>query len=49
MFDNEECLLLLLRDVTEFHQLQQQKQQVSMMKMLHATVSHDMMNPISAI
>ena len=49
MYNNEESLLVLLRDVTEFQQLQEEKKKVEMMKMLHTTVSHDMTQPIALI
>ena len=49
VYNNEETLLVLFRDVTEFQLLQEERQKVHMMKMLHATVSHDMMNPIQNI
>ena len=35
-----------MRDVTEYLQLQEERQRVHMMKTLHTTVSHDMMTPI---
>ena len=35
-----------IRDVTEYLQLQEERQRVHMMKTLHTTVSHDMMTPI---
>lgn len=38
-----------MRDVTEFHELQVERNKVQMMKFLHTTVSHDMMTPISNI
>jgi hypothetical protein len=41
--------MVLLRDVTELQQLQEEKQKVNMMKMLHTYVSHDVMHPIHNI
>jgi K+-sensing histidine kinase KdpD len=38
--------MVLLRDVTELQQLQEERQKVHMMKMLHTYVSHDVMHPI---
>ena len=40
---------MLLRDVTEFQQLQDERNKVQMMKMLHTTVSHDVMSPMHNI
>jgi light-regulated signal transduction histidine kinase (bacteriophytochrome) len=40
---------VLLRDVTEYLELQEERQKNHMMKMLHATVSHDMISPIHNI
>ena len=40
---------MLLRDVTDFQQLQEERQKVRMIKMLQATVSHDLLNPINNI
>ena len=48
-FNNEECQLLVFRDITANKNLELERNKVSMMKMLHATVSHDMMNPINTI
>lgn len=49
IYDTKQANLLLMRDVTEFQQLQEERQKVSMMKFLHQTVSHDMMSPIQNI
>lgn len=49
VYNQEECMLVLLRDVTAFQLLQEEKQKVSMMKLLHAAVSHDLMHPINNI
>ena len=40
---------MLLRDVTEFHKLQEERTKVQMMKLLNTSVSHDMMSPIDSI
>lgn len=49
IFDNEECLLIMLSDVTTLQLLQEERHKVHMMKLLHATVSHDIMSPINII
>ena len=49
VYNQEECLLVLLRDVSAFQLLQEEKHKVSMMKLLHAAVSHDLMHPINNI
>jgi signal transduction histidine kinase len=49
VYDNDDCILLNIRDITEFQQLQDERNRVHMMKMLTAAVSHDMMNPIANI
>ena len=48
-YREEECLLVHIRDVTEYLELQEERQKNHMMKMLSATVSHDMMSPIQNI
>jgi hypothetical protein len=42
-------MLVLLRDVTAFQLLQGEQHKVRMMKLLHAAVSHDLMQPIHNI
>jgi K+-sensing histidine kinase KdpD len=49
IYNGEGCLLVLMRDVTEMQLLQEARHKVNLMKMLHTTVSHDMMNPLSNI
>jgi len=49
MYNNEECQMLLFRDVTELQQLQEERQKVKMMKMVNAMVSHDLMAPFANI
>lgn len=49
IYDNEECKLVLLYDVTELQQLEEERQKVRLMKMLTTTVSHDIMTPILTI
>lgn len=39
----------MMRDVTEFQQLQEERNKVSMMKMLNQTVSHDIISPMDNI
>ena len=48
-YKNLECMLVLIRDVTDYLELQEERQKNYMMKMLHATVSHDMISPIHNI
>ena len=40
---------MIFRDVTAFKLLEEEKNEVKLMKMLHATVSHDILNPIGTI
>jgi len=49
IYDNEECKLVLLNDVTEQQLLEEERQKVKLMKMLTTTVSHDIMTPILTI
>lgn len=49
IYNDEECLLVLIRDVTDFEQLQETRQKVRMMEMLQATVSHDLISPVNNI
>lgn len=49
MYNNQECYLILLRDITELELLQKARQNVYLMKMLNATVSHDMVGPLQNI
>lgn len=49
VFNDEDCLVLLMHDVTEFWQLKEEQTKVTMMKMLHSSVSHDMLQPIRNI
>jgi hypothetical protein len=49
IYNGEECQLVFLRDVTQIQLLQEEQKKVSMLKFLQASVSHDMMAPISNI
>lgn len=40
---------MLLRDVSQMQELQDARHKVQLMKMLHTTVSHDMMSPIQNV
>jgi len=42
-------MLVLIRDVTGIVSLQEERKKNYLMKMLHATVSHDMISPINNI
>ena len=48
-FDNKECQLLVFRDVTAFRLLEEERSKVKLMQILHATVSHEMLNPMGNI
>lgn len=49
IYNGEECLLVLLRDVSQMQQLQDAKHKVRLMKILHTSVSHDMMSPVQNV
>ena len=38
MYDSKPASLVLIRDVTQFHELQEERNKVNMMKILHTTV-----------
>lgn len=49
MYDSKPASLVLIRDVTQFHELQEERNKVNMMKILHTTVSLEMIAPINNI
>lgn len=48
-FDGKMCLLLSLRDVSSSHILQKTKQEVELLRKLHLTILHDLVDPLSLI
>ena len=45
-YDNKECQLLVFRDVTTHRLLEEERSKLKLMKLLHASVSHDLLNPL---
>lgn len=49
IFDDAKCLLVSLHDLSERHKVSQQQKQINILKMLHSSVSGDLVDTLSMI
>lgn len=49
MFDQKECQMVTIRDMTDIHRLSETSRENQITKMLAATVTHEMMTPLNCI
>lgn len=49
VYNETECFMLTLRDLTEYYELGRVKQEANNLKFLNSTTTHEMMTPLSCI
>ena len=47
-FNDKECQVLSFTDITMYHQLHKEQENIRMLKMLNMSVNHEMLTPLKA-